>query len=113
MRRCHKQNTIRAFAVAVLMAVSATALAEDQHTYHAQVNGLACPFCVYGLERSLGKLENVDSVTVNLKTGSIRISMRDGAKLDEVLVRETTEDAGFTLAAFGRAIAIIPQVDDG
>ena len=68
-------------------------------SYHIHVSGLACPFCVYGLERSLGTIPGVDSVAVDLKTGLVRISMNDGVALDEGVARETIMDAGFTVEA--------------
>ena len=72
---------------------------EPRDSYHVHVNGLACPFCVYGLESSIGAISGVDSVAVDLKTGLVRISVGDGVILDEALVRETILDAGFTVEA--------------
>ncbi len=97
--------------VGMILAIVATEASADV-TYHVHVHGLACPFCVYGLERSIGKIEGVDSVAVSLKTGLIRIAVRDGVALDEALVRETVKDAGFTVAAFGIAEPIAHSEDD-
>ncbi len=72
---------------------------EPRDSYHVHVSGLACPFCVYGLESSIGAIAGVDSVAVDLKTGLVRISVGDGVILDEALVRETILDAGFTVEA--------------
>lgn len=96
----------------MILTVFATGARADESTYHVHVSGLACPFCVYGLERSIGKIKGVDSVTVSLKTGLIRITVRDGVTLDEALVRETVKDAGFTVEAFGTAEPIVPNEDD-
>ena len=89
--------------VLTLAAISANA---QERTYHVHVNGLACPFCVYGLERSLGKLQGVQSVSVSLNTGLIQIVMDDGATLDETEIRETIKDAGFTVELFALAAPI-------
>lgn len=69
-------------------------------TYVAQVSGLACPFCVHGLESSIGKIAAVEAVAVDLKTGVVHIRVPDSITLSEAQVRETIEDAGFTLESF-------------
>jgi mercuric ion binding protein len=92
---------------ATLLTIFATVTAADENTYHIHVAGLACPFCVYGLERSLGRIEGVESVTVSLKTGLIRIVVRENTMLDEAQVRETVRDAGFTVEAIEAAEPIV------
>lgn len=96
----------------ILSVFPVTVLGADQDAYHVHVNGLACPFCAYGLERSLGKVDDVESVTVNLKTGLIQISVSDGATLDEATVREAVKDAGFTVEAFEPATRMEQTGDD-
>ena len=98
---------LAATLLTLFATVTAAASAADENTYHIHVAGLACPFCVYGLERSLGKIEGVESVTVSLKTGLIRIVVGEHKLLDEVLVRETVKDAGFTVEAIEAAEPII------
>jgi len=97
--------------VGVILTVFATGAFADASTYHVHVSGLACPFCAYGLERSLGKIEGVETVAVSLKTGLIRVSVRDGLALDETEVQETVKDAGFTVESFGMAEPI--AIKDG
>ncbi|MCZ6666374.1 MAG: heavy-metal-associated domain-containing protein [Gammaproteobacteria bacterium] len=96
----------------ILIFLAAVALAAEPTTYHVHVKGLACPFCVYGLEKNFSKIEGLDSVSVNLKAGLIEVSLREGATLDEATVRETVENAGFTLEGFERATPVKVQ-DDG
>ncbi len=97
--------------VGLILTVFATGAFADASTYHVHVSGLACPFCAYGLERSLVKIEGVETVAVSLKTGLIRVSVRDGVTLDETEVQETVKDAGFTVDSFGMAERI--AIKDG
>jgi copper chaperone CopZ len=46
------------------------AWAAEQVVVDIGVTGLACPFCVYSVEKNLGKLPEVDSVEVNLVADS-------------------------------------------
>ena len=108
--RIRKMNSRRACSgllIGTFLTIFGAGAGADENTYHIHVAGLACPFCVYGLERSLGKIEGVESVTVSLKTGLIRIVVGEHKLLDEVLVRETVKDAGFTVEAIEAAEPII------
>ena len=89
-------------AGAVELAPIAAAEKAQRSTYVARVSGLACPFCVHGLERSVGKIAGVEAVSVDLKTGVVHILVPDTTILSEAQVRETIEDAGFTLESFAK-----------
>lgn len=71
--------------------------------YTLYADGLACPFCAYGIEKQLFAIEGVATVETDLKTGTVTITMQDGAALDEPVARKAVEDAGFTLRGFERA----------
>lgn len=93
--------------------VSAVALAEKTNTYHVHVKGLACPFCVYGLEKKFGEIDGVKNVKVSLKTGLVEVTMEDGTSLEEALARQTVENAGFTIEAFDKAEMLEAGEEDG
>ena len=71
-------------------------------SYRLQVDGLACPFCAYGIEKKLTALEGVDKVETHLKEGAVIVTMADGAALDEATAKRAVEAAGFTLNGFER-----------
>ncbi len=68
-----------------------------------RVDGLACPFCAYGIEKQLNAIEGVESAETEIKSGSVVITMQDGAALDEAAARKAVDAAGFTMRAFKRA----------
>lgn len=76
-----------------------SALAESPR-YTLEVDGLACPFCSYGIEKQLRKVGGVEDVTVELEPGHVIVRMKDGAQLTEAQARAATEKAGFTLRGF-------------
>lgn len=39
--------------------------------YQLQVDGLACPFCAYGIEKKLSRLEGIEQVTTNVANGAL------------------------------------------
>ena len=62
-----------------------------------QVEGLACPLCAYGLEKRLKKIDSIEAISVHLKTGEVRIKLKQGTPITEERIREAVLNAGFTL----------------
>jgi len=79
-----------------MLAFSNISFAAETH-YQLQVDGLACPFCEYNIEKKLGKLDGVLKVKANLKEGVVNVLMTDGKTLPEKIVKQEITDAGFTL----------------
>ncbi len=68
--------------------------------YALYADGLACPFCAYGIEKQLSKIKGVEEINTDISTGTITITMIVGAKLDETTARQAVEAAAFTLRDF-------------
>ena len=81
-----------------LFLLSGTLLADSQEVLEINVDGMTCAFCVYGVEKNLGKLDGVDEVAVSLESKKARVVMRAGVSADEEKIREIIRDAGFTPA---------------
>ena len=75
-----------------------------ENVYVLQVDGLACPFCSYGIEKQLSSLEGVANVAVDIEKGSVAVTMQESASLDEKQARQAVKDAGFTLRSFSQRI---------
>ncbi len=84
-----------------LMLMSAVALATPQ-VFKLGVDGLACPFCAYGIEKKLSSIEGVEKIDVDINEGVVIVTMADGATLDESVARKAVEDTGFDLRSFER-----------
>ncbi len=85
-------------AVLLVFAMGTTvAWAQSAKTvYTLRVDGLACPFCAYGVEKQLSAVDGVERVETDIKTGTVTIDMRAGATLDEATARKAVEASGFT-----------------
>lgn len=83
-------------ALALMLFSAVTAIAETK-TYALQVDGLACPFCAFGIEKQLSKMDGVDKVTTDIKAGVVLLTMKDGVLLDNAAAEKAVERAGFTL----------------
>ena len=91
-----------ALALALLTLMPAFA---DSHVYKLHVDGLACPFCAYGVEKKVGGLDGVERVEIRIDEGVVAVSMASGKVLDEADAKQAVSDAGFTLRKFEGAKA--------
>ncbi len=61
-----------------------------------RVDGLACPFCAYGLEKKLKKIEGVEKVQINVKDGIATLRSKKGKSVEVENLESVVKDAGFT-----------------
>ncbi len=86
-------------AMSVVMLWSTGVLAGETH-FLLGVDGMSCPFCAYGIEKQLKKIDGVEEVNADLAQGNIWVETSGAAVLSEDSARSVLEDAGFTLRAF-------------
>jgi len=80
------------------LAIGQTAFAGQ--AYQLQIDGLACPFCAYGIEKQLISLDGVQDVVVDLNAGAVQVTMQNGFTLNEAKAKQAVKDAGFMLKGF-------------
>ncbi len=83
-----------------LMLFLATTAYADAHVYKLYVDGLACPFCAYGVEKKVGDLAGVEKVDIEIEEGLVAVTLAAGATLDEAAAKQAVDDAGFSLRKF-------------
>ncbi len=81
-----------------ILAVSAQETPRPAYVLH--VDGLGCPFCAYGLEKSLTKISGVEGIETDIDTGIVIVTMAGGATLHPMAATRAVEHAGFTLRDF-------------
>ena len=60
-----------------------------------KATGLTCAMCSYSTQKSLEKLDFIESITPDLEATSFKLEFKDGAFVDFDLIQEKVEDAGF------------------
>ncbi len=90
----------RTILVLMLAGWAATAALAATQSYRLEVDGLACPFCTYGIEKKLGAIDGIERLEANIKDGTVIVIMKEGATLDEATAKQAVKDAGFTLNGF-------------
>ena len=61
-----------------------------------EVDGLSCPFCAYGLEKNLKKVEGVKDVFISVEGGFATFNVPKDHQLTEDELKKIVKDAGFT-----------------
>ena len=83
-------------------------LAENNasHQVVVRVDGVSCPFCAFGLEKRIGRLEGVVDVKIEFKAGKAMVTLKEGATVSEDALRQAVKEAGFS----AREITFPPEM---
>lgn len=63
----------------------------------ARVAGLSCPFCAYGIEKKIKRIEGVEDIRVDIKNGTVTVIYKDKKFFTRERLNKAVIDAGFTL----------------
>lgn len=67
-----------------------------------QVNGLVCDFCARALEKTFGRRDEVQDITVDLDSGNVHIVMKEGKTLDDAILRQLITDSGYDVQSISK-----------
>lgn len=107
MRRFAWKIAAAALALAALALPASVAAQEAQgaaapRQIEVTILGMSCPFCAYGVEQKLERLDGVAELDVQLKTGVATLTLEEGADVSNETLVKTVEDAGFEVAGIRR-----------
>lgn len=96
-----------AFALIGLAAVNPSWSADggQQTTIVAQVKGMSCPFCAYGLRKELLTIPGVKDVQVSLAESQASVTVAPPAKVTDEQIRQAIREAGFSPGPITRNLA--------
>lgn len=86
-------KVIAVTVVSLIWSVAAFAAGTE---YRMRVDGLACPYCAYGIEKKLKAIEGVEKIDVDLNAGLVTVDVAEGVELTEAQMKTLFRDAGFT-----------------
>lgn len=88
-----KAKVVSGFILGLLLMQSAWAAGTQ---YDMRVDGLACPFCAFGIEKKLKAIEGTSDIKVDLDKGLVSVNMAEGKSLSEDQMKKLYSDSGFT-----------------
>ena len=91
-------------ALMIVAGIWSTAAFADGTQYRMRVDGLACPYCAYGIEKKLGKIDGVEKIDVDLNNGLVTVNVAEGVTLTDAQMAKLFTDAGFTF----RSMVTVP-----
>ncbi len=90
------KRTLAVLALIALLIAPLTASAEGPVRVTARVDGLSCPFCAYGIEKKVKKIEGVRDIRVDIKGGTVTVIYEDRKFFARKRLERAIKDAGFT-----------------
>ncbi len=70
---------------------------EKEKQVKLHVDGLACPFCAYGLEKKLKSIKGAKNFKVDLKKGEAALTVPAKNKISKEKLKDLVKEAGFKL----------------
>ena len=77
------------------LLIAANSLLAATTIYSIRVDGLACPYCAYGIEKKFNRIDGVRFLDMDLERGVVTVESQ-GIKLDDNQLEQLFEDSGFT-----------------
>ncbi len=94
-----KKITFATTGIFAMLVLSGTAPALAAK-YKLQVDGLACPFCAYGIEKQFKKTSSVKKISFNINAGVITVITKKNSSMSRAQASKIIKKAGFTLRDF-------------
>ncbi|MGB8378355.1 MAG: heavy-metal-associated domain-containing protein [Rhodanobacteraceae bacterium] len=82
---------------AVAAPVAAAAAQYPADTYVLRVDGLACPYCAYGIEKQFSGMRGVTDTSIDIENGVVVVRVKPGTHYTAEQIKTTVDDAGFAL----------------
>ena len=102
MKTILKNNILNIILICIITSSNLFAQQPDQvkskrkiSYVKVEVDGLACPFCAYGLEKKLKKIEGVSDVFIEIQDGSATFNIPTAKIPSQEILKKIVEDAGF------------------
>jgi mercuric ion binding protein len=102
------------FLLALLTFIGIVPVVAQVEKATVAVDGMACPFCAFGIEKRLKKVGGVGSIEVDVAAGTASMVAAEGGSIAFVEIPEAIRKAGFTAGAIHlTVVGILGEVNDG
>jgi len=91
-----KKVVISIFSAMLFISSMQSSFAAAGTNYTIRVDGLACPFCAYGIEKKFKKMDGISNIQVDLDKGLVSVDAKEGLELKEDKLKKLFHDSGFT-----------------
>ncbi len=99
MKKLNYAYRLISLALIFLLLLPATRIQAQDNSQEVfvsiKVDGLSCPFCAYGLEKKLKKIDGAKEVFIDLEAGEATFRIDREKKPTEEKLQKIVKDAGF------------------
>ena len=99
----YTQHILAIFALLLMVILNGFSQEQSANTkpqppdqVEVQVDGMACPFCAFSLEKKLQKVQGVQSLDIRINQGKIILTIDPSTPPDTSAIRQKVIEAGFT-----------------
>ncbi len=92
----NNSKTFCSLLLVVSLVLFSTVIKADNLTYNIRADGLACPYCAYGIEKKFKKLVGFKSIDIDLNKGLVIVTGNEKMELTETMLTKLFNDSGFT-----------------
>jgi len=82
--------------VMALSVVLSSPVGADYSEVKIDVDGMSCPLCVHGLQKTLGKIKGLRDIDISYKKGTVQANWDESHVFDKQSIRQAVLDAGMT-----------------
>ena len=61
----------------------------------AEIYGLVCDFCARSIEKTFKKMDNVESIDINLENGIVKIFLKKGKTIKNSIIKQNFISSGY------------------
>ncbi len=94
-----KMKSTKLFILLYLLVCTINVHAARSVIVYANINGMTCQFCAYGLQKALRKVPQIKIARVSLARKQAKIELKSGHKLNsslKSLIKKAISKAGYT-----------------
>ncbi|PHR71074.1 MAG: heavy metal transport/detoxification protein [Arcobacter sp.] len=95
---------MRKLLLAIFIILLNISVFAAEMTYKMRVDGLACLYCAYGIEKKFKAIEGVNTIDIDLKKGLVLVSTDEKVKFTEGQMTTLFQDSGFTFRSMAKTI---------
>lgn len=78
---------------------SASAAEWPADSYVLQIDGLACPYCGYGIEKQFARQRGVEGTNIDIEKGMVVVTVAPDTRFSDAELEQIVHDSGFELGA--------------
>ena len=89
------EQMLKILTALMMLFLNISIFAAQLH-YKMRVDGLACSYCAYGIEKKFKAIKGVKTIDIDLKKGLVLVTTEESTVFTKVQMKQLFEDSGFT-----------------